>query len=114
MDRPEVPQLTLAEIKHWFARFVHDPEFRDNIGTRTVPISCVCKYAGTARQNVYAMFHGHQPLTQNYRQRLSYAIFDVQRGLRFRRIKRKYEIVGPFRHLPRSRRVWEPIREAHQ
>ncbi|HEX8809796.1 MAG TPA: hypothetical protein VF760_12465 [Xanthobacteraceae bacterium] len=113
MDRHEAPPLSLDEIKRWCRRFLHDPEFRDNIGTRTVPIAALCRYAGIARQNLYAMQRGEQPLTPNYQRRLSAAIFDVQGGLRFRRVKRKYEIVGPFRRLPRARRVWEPIREAH-
>lgn len=114
MNRPDVPQLTLEELNRWFRRFLHDPEFRDSIGTRTVPITCVCKYAGVARQNLYAVLRGEQPLTANYRRRLSLAIADIQSGLRFRRVKRKYEVVGPFRRLPRARRIWEPLRKGQE
>lgn len=112
--KPEPPQLTIEELNRWFRRFLYDPEFRDSAGSRTVPIAPLLRYAGTARQNVWAMFRGEFPLTPNYRRRLSAAIYDVQRGLRFRRVNRVYQIVGPFQDLPRRHHeLLRQPRDAH-
>jgi hypothetical protein len=103
--------LTHDEIIRWFRRFKHDPEFRDSEGSRTVLISPLCEFAGVSRQNVYLILRKEIGLTENYRNRLAYAIECVQAGLRWQRRDKTYRIIGDFPVLPRyeSRRKQEHV-----
>lgn len=93
--------LSLTEIRRWYLRFRNDHAFRDEHGSYTVPISAFCDYAGVSRQNLYAMLRGDQRLSNGAATRLSQAIRDVIRGLRFARVNRRYQIIGPFSPLPK-------------
>lgn len=86
--------MTQAEIARWFRRFQHDPEFLDENGSRSVPIACLCRFAGVAPQNVYMLIRGEMHLTENYNNRLTYAIDCVQAGLRFSRKRKVYEVTA--------------------
>jgi hypothetical protein len=96
--------MTHEEIIRWFRRFKHDPEFRDSEGSRTVPITRLCEFAGVSRQNVYTIMRKEIALTENYRNRLAYAIECVQAGLRWQRRNKVYRIIGDFPALPRYER----------
>jgi hypothetical protein len=82
--------LTPDEIKRWFRRFTYDQEFRDENGSRTVPMRTLCRFAGISRQDVYQIMRGEIGLTVNSDNRITYAIECVQKGLRFRRIRQVY------------------------
>ena len=93
--------MTHEEIIRWFRRFKYDPEFRDENGSLTVRMVPLCEFAGVTRQIVYRLLQRKIPLTENYRNRLTYAIECVQAGLRWKRTKKVYHIVGDFPVLPR-------------
>lgn len=94
--------MTHDDIIRWFRRFKFDPEFTDENGSRTVPFSTLCAFAGVARQNVYLILRKEIALTENYRNRLIYAINCVESGLRFKRTAKLYHpIGGDFAALPR-------------
>lgn len=106
--------MTHEEIVRWFKRFQHDPEFRDENGSRSVPIVCLCKFAGVSAQHIYMLMRGEQALTENYNNRLTYAIECVQAGLRFIRKRKVYRVTNApgtsrraFEQLPR----YEPAKE---
>jgi hypothetical protein len=94
--------MTLEEITRWFRLFRNSPEYRDENGSHTVPVKCLLDFAGIDRKNFYALLRRDYPLTANYERRLSYAIEQVQKGLRFRRVDRVWEISGDrlFAKLP--------------
>lgn len=100
--------VTIEEIARWFRRFQHDPEFLNENGSRSVPIVCLCKFAGVAPQNVYMLLRGEIHLTDNYNNRLTYAIKCVEQGLRFTRVRKVYQVTAApgatqqaFEQLPR-------------
>jgi hypothetical protein len=94
--------MTHEEIIRWFRRFKYDPEFRDEHGSLTVRMVPLCEFAGVARQNVYLILRKEMALTENYRNRLTYAIECVQAGLRWRRTKKVYHMEGgDFARFPR-------------
>ncbi len=84
--------VTQEQIIRWFRRFQHDPMFRDENGSRTIPIVCLCNFADVAPQHVYMLMRGEISLTENYNNRLSYAIGCVENGLRFTRRRKVYEV----------------------
>lgn len=95
--------MTLEEILRWLRRFKYDPEFRNAAGARTVPMKCFCDFAGVPRQDVYEIMSGEARMTDSYQQRLSYAIEQVQNGMRFecRNPGKRYVIVGgTFTRMP--------------
>jgi hypothetical protein len=94
--------MTLEEITRWFRLFRHSPEYRDERGKHTVPVKCLLDFAGIDRNNFYHILRRDAPLTANYHRRLSYAIEQVQKGLRFRRVGRVWHITGSglFAKLP--------------
>lgn len=101
-------RVSIEEIVRWFRRFQHDPEFLDDNGSRSVPIVCLCKFAGVAPQNVYLLMRGEVHLTENYNNRLTYAIKCVEAGLRFTRVRKVYQVTTApgaspkaFEQLPR-------------
>jgi hypothetical protein len=101
-------RVTHEEIVRWFKRFQHDPEFRDENGSRSIPIVCLCDFAGVAAQHVYMLMRGEMRLTENYNNRLTYAIECVQAGLRFTRKRKVYQVTAApgtrrrdFERLPR-------------
>lgn len=103
--------LTHDEIIKWFRRFRSDPMFRDENGSRTVPIRNLCDFAGIRRQNVYLICNKEIRLTENYRRRLSYAIECVEQGLRWQRRRKVYTIVGKFEKMPRY--AWPERQHGH-
>lgn len=82
------PSLTLSddELLRWLRKFQYDNEFRDQFGSRTVPMTCFCDFAGVGRASVYRFMRGDRALSVWFKQRLSEAILAVQAGLRWRRL----------------------------
>jgi hypothetical protein len=94
--------MTLEEITRWFRLFRNSPEYRDENGSHTVPVKCLLDFAGIDRKTFYQIQRRDFPMTENYHRRITYAIQQVQKGLRFRRSNRVWEINSPglFAKLP--------------
>ena len=94
--------MTYEELSRWFRRFKYDPLFRDEKGRRTVPVACLCEFAGISRGNLYHMLRGEIPCSPNMHDRLAQAIRAVEAGLRWRRVGLTWQITDPqFERLPR-------------
>lgn len=76
------------------------------MGSRTVPIRCLCRFAGVPIPSVYAILRGELTPSKNQTARLEQAIRAVQDGMRWRRVGERYEITNPekFMMLPRFER----------
>lgn len=99
-------QLELDEIVRWYRRARTAREYRNDSGTRAVPISAFCDFAGVPKSNFYAIVRGDLGMTRNYRARISQAILAVEAGLRWRKTLNGYVIVDEkkWQRLPRYER----------
>jgi len=96
------------DIRSWLRRFLYDPDYKHMDGTKAVPMTCLCEYAGINRVVLYRFLWGDRPLSDGYRQRLTVAINAVSSGLRwFRRGDHTYRMNDPerFQKMPRYERV---------
>ena len=103
--------MTHEEIVRWFRRFRYDPEFQNENGARTVPITCFCDFAGVNRPHFYRIIRGESPLTQNVNLRLTQAIEAIKDGLRWRPVRsgnkpglrNNWEMVNPEKYQKLAR-----------
>lgn len=73
-------------IRSWLRRFAYDPDYKHMDGTKAVPMTCLCEYAGVSRAVIYRFLWGEKPLSAGYRMRLTVAINAVSAGLRWFRM----------------------------
>ena len=73
-------------IRSWIRRFAYDPDYKNMDGTKAVPMTCFCEYAGVSRAVLYRFLSGDKPLSAGYRLRLTVAINAVSAGLRWFRM----------------------------